>query len=131
MGDKEPIVGHKEKPKETEDDWEKVSVPSVSSEKEKDKDKELKPAAPPPVNFWAARQQAQEAKLRDLQTQRTAAASQSAPPSAAARPKPSMETSKTKSVPKDATEKEGVAGPRRSHESSRGNGKYCKSPHNA
>ena len=131
MGDNELTVGHKEKPKETEDDWEKVSVPSVSSEKGKDKEKELKPAAAPPVNFWAARQQAQEAKVRELQTQRTAAASQAAPPSAATRPKPSMETSKTKSGSKDASEKEGMARPRRSHESSRGNGNCCNFPPNA
>ncbi len=123
-GKKEPAAAHKEKAKETEDDWEKVSVPSVGSEKEKDKDKELKPAPPPPINIWAARQQAQEAKLRDLENQRTAAASQSAPPSAVMRSKSVLEGSKNKTGPKDSFEKEGIAGSRRSNESHRGNGKF-------
>ena len=111
-------MGQKEKAKETEDDWEKVSVPSVAGD-----NKELKPAPPPPVNFWTARKQAQEAKLRDMANQRTVAASQSAPPSAAAPSKSFLEGSK-RSGPKDPSDKEGQTGPKRSTEPGGGNGEW-------
>ena len=47
--------------KETDDDWEKVSIPSTA---DKDKDKELKPA-PIPVNFWAQRSQTLQSKVKE------------------------------------------------------------------
>ena len=117
-GDKETTAGQKEKVKESEDDWEKVSLPSVAGEKEK----ELKPAPPPPVNFWTARQQAQEAKMREIANQRAAAASQSAPPTAAPRPRTFIDVSKNKSGPRDSLEKDAVPVSRRSNDAGKGNG---------
>lgn len=54
------------KSKEVDDDWEKVSVPSMTAEKP------LKAAPLPAVNIWQQRKEAQEAKLRELNEQRTA-----------------------------------------------------------
>lgn len=48
------------KPKDTEDDWEKVSNPSVAPEKE------LKAAPIPTVNIWKQRQEAHAAKKKDV-----------------------------------------------------------------
>ncbi|RMD40237.1 hypothetical protein DV735_g4891, partial [Chaetothyriales sp. CBS 134920] len=50
----------KDKTKESEDDWEKVSVPSIAA------DKELKAAPLPAVNVWAVRLEAQAAKKKEL-----------------------------------------------------------------
>jgi hypothetical protein len=118
-GEKDMSAAQKDKVKELEDDWEKVSVPSIGGEK----DKELKPAPPPPVNFWTARQQAQEAKLRETATVRAVAAPQSALPTAGHRQKPFVEASKNKSSSRDSFDKDGLAASRRSNDSGRGNGK--------
>jgi la-related protein 1 len=117
--DKDNNTVQKEKVKESEDDWEKVSVPSVGG----DKEKELKPAPPPPVNFWTARKEANEAKLRDITGQRTAAATQSAPPTAVAKAPSFVEASKSKPSPKESVNKEVTSNSRRSNESGRANGK--------
>lgn len=69
------------KPKETDDDWEKVSIPSVAAEKEKDK--ELKAAPIPAVNFWTQRSQLQQAKLKEQAAQR-----QLAPTAPQTKPRP-------------------------------------------
>ncbi|EXJ77633.1 hypothetical protein A1O3_09861 [Capronia epimyces CBS 606.96] len=55
------------KSKDVDDDWENVSVPSMSAEKP------LKAAPPPVVNIWQQRKEAQEAKLRELTEQQRAA----------------------------------------------------------
>ncbi|ETN45322.1 uncharacterized protein HMPREF1541_09153 [Cyphellophora europaea CBS 101466] len=54
----------KDKGKDVEDDWEKVSIPSVAAEKE------LKPAPIPTVNFWQQRKEAQDAKRREQGAQK-------------------------------------------------------------
>lgn len=79
-----------EKSKDTEDDWEKVSIPSMSAEKEKEK--ELKAAPLPPVNIWQQRREAQDAKKRVSSSQKPVAA-------ATARAKPPLyNVNDTKSV---------------------------------
>ncbi|KAI1616314.1 hypothetical protein EDD36DRAFT_132116 [Exophiala viscosa] len=76
------------KPKESEDDWEKVSVPSMTAEKE------FKAAPIPAVNVWQQR----AAKLKDLAIQpKSTTASVSATP----KPKASNEDAKRKSLSKD------------------------------
>lgn len=57
-------VNEKEKLHAGDDDWEKVSVPSLTQERE------LKAAPPPTVNIWQQRKQAQEAKQREQASQR-------------------------------------------------------------
>lgn len=119
-GEKEAASGTKEKVKESEDDWDKVSIPSTGGEK----DKELKPAPPPPVNFWTARQQA-----RDLEKQRAPPSTQPTPSASvassaapAARPKSFVEGSRSKSGLRDSVEKESGPISRRSNEAIRSNG---------
>lgn len=56
-----------EKGKEADDDWEKVSIPSVTP------DKELKAAPIPAVNIWQQRSLAQQAKAKEQTVQRPAA----------------------------------------------------------
>ena len=114
-GDKENTCEPDEKVKESEDDWEKVSVPSTTGNNQKD----FKPAPPPPVNFWAARAQANEAKMKDIANQRPAATSQSGPPSA--RLASSNEAPKPRSGHRDTTEKDNMSASRRSNDSARGN----------
>jgi la-related protein 1 len=116
-GEKETTTTNKEKEKvkESEDDWEKVSVPSVAGEKEK----ELKPAPPPIVNFWAARQQAQDAKRREVITQRPILPSSSVPLTATPKSKSGGETAKSKAMSKDIADKDPLPSSRRSNESSR------------
>lgn len=67
----------KEKMKDTDEDWEKISTPSTTAEKE------LKAAPVPVVNIWQQRREAQEAKMRELVTQRSASTA-----STTTRPKP-------------------------------------------
>lgn len=55
-----PIVSDK-KSKDGEDDWEKISVPSIPAESQ------YKAAPPPPVNVWQVRKEAQAAKIKDQQ----------------------------------------------------------------
>jgi len=57
----------KEKSKEGDEDWEKISIPSTTAEKE------LKAAPIPVVNFWQQRREAAQAKLKEQVTQRTPA----------------------------------------------------------
>lgn len=57
-----------------EDDWEKEQASKPAS------DRELKAAPIPPVNFWQARQEAQEAKAKALAAQRPAQATVKAKP---------------------------------------------------
>lgn len=66
----------KEKTKEADDDWEKVSIPSVAA------DKELKDAPIPVLNIWQQRKEAQ-AKLKGPTAQRTVA-----PTNTQSRPRP-------------------------------------------
>ncbi len=65
----------KDKSQAGDDDWEKVSVPSISQEKE------LKAAPPPTVNIWQQRKQAQEAKQREQASQRPVSSSGKTPTS--------------------------------------------------
>ena len=88
-----------DKTKDSEDDWEKVSVPSIAT------DKELKAAPVPSVNIWNIRREAQDAKRKELAAQRPAATI--AAPATAARPKPAAEESKRKPASRDAADKEG------------------------
>lgn len=93
-------VGDK-KSKEVEDDWEKVSVPSVAAEKE------LKAAPIPMVNIWKQRQEAQAAKFKEIQDQQRT--SSSGPLAQAPKPKATGEDSKQNPASRDRTaqEKEG------------------------
>ena len=58
--DRTPPEGSEKKSKESEDDWEKVSVPSIAAESQ------YKAAPVPAVNVWQARKEAQAAKLKEL-----------------------------------------------------------------
>lgn len=71
-----------EKIKETDDDWEKVSIPSSIVEKE------LKAAPIPVVNIWAQRSQTFQAKLKEQATQR-----QTTTPGSQTRTRPSATSS--------------------------------------
>lgn len=64
--DKANVSNEKDKSQAGDDDWEKVSVPSISQEKE------LKAAPQPAVNIWKQRKLAQEAKQREQVSQRSA-----------------------------------------------------------
>lgn len=83
----------REKSKESEDDWDKVSVPSVGGDKDK-----LKPAPMPTVNPWTLRQQA-----RDLASQRPAVNNQ---PASVKRPKAVVEGAQSGSTSRDSIPKE-------------------------
>ena len=85
-------VGDK-KSKESEDDWEKVSVPSVAAEKE------LKAAPIPLVNFWKQRQEAQAAKAKEAQGQQRVSSSIS--PAQTTKPKVATEESKQNASGRD------------------------------
>lgn len=63
--EKESVASDKDKSKDNDDDWEKVSIPSVAAEKE------LKAAPIPTVNIWQQRIAA-EAKRREQAAQKTA-----------------------------------------------------------
>ena len=118
--DKDSTTPPKDTGKETEDDWEKVSVPSVGGEK----DKELKPAPPPTFNFWEQRRkQAADALLAG---QRPAAAAQPVHNSAATRPRASVEGAKGAPGFRATLDQEVKAGSKRSNDTVRGNGKCCK-----
>ncbi|RMZ84301.1 hypothetical protein DV738_g528, partial [Chaetothyriales sp. CBS 135597] len=65
----------KDRTKESEDDWEKVSVPSIAA------DKELKAAPLPAVNVWAVRLEAQAAKKKELAAKSTASVNGTRTPS--------------------------------------------------
>ena len=65
-GEKSQQSKEEGKVKENDDDWEKVSVPSVAAEKE------LKAAPIPVVNIWQQRKEAQDAKLKSLAVQKPA-----------------------------------------------------------
>jgi len=81
-------VGDK-KSKDVEDDWEKVSVPSVAAEKE------LKAAPIPMVNIWKQRQEAQSAKFKEIQDQHRSSPSGSL----AQAPKPKVAGEESKQAP--------------------------------
>jgi len=89
---REKSVGDK-KSKDLEDDWEKVSVPSVAAEKE------LKAAPIPMVNIWKQRQEAQAAKFKEIQDQQRT--SSSAPIAQAIKPNNAAEESKQQSSNQD------------------------------
>ncbi|KAL2430600.1 hypothetical protein ABEF95_011562 [Exophiala dermatitidis] len=88
-----PSAGDK-KSKDGDDDWEKVSVPSMTAEKP------LKAAPIPAVNIWQQRKEAQEAKKKELAGQQRG----SAPTTPAQTPKSGggSEDVKRKSISKDA-----------------------------
>lgn len=81
-------VGDK-KSKDVEDDWEKVSVPSVAAEKE------LKAAPIPMVNIWKQRQEAQAAKIKEIQDQQRSSSSGTV----AQAPKPKAAGEESKQTP--------------------------------
>ncbi|OAP54421.1 hypothetical protein AYL99_11522 [Fonsecaea erecta] len=88
------------KSKDGEDDWEKVSVPSMSAETQ------YKAAPIPSVNIWQVRREAQAAKMKGLEQQRSVVSSTpSQPPKA----KSGSEDPKRKSLSKEigSSEKEG------------------------
>lgn len=76
ISDRSVQTGEVDKGKDIDDDWEKISVPSIAAEKE------LKAAPPPPVNVWLQRKEAQEAKAKEMVGSRTA------PAGPAPKPKP-------------------------------------------
>ncbi|KIW31532.1 hypothetical protein, variant [Cladophialophora immunda] len=88
------------KSKDGEDDWEKVSVPSVSAETQ------YKAAPIPTVNVWQVRREAQAAKMKGLEQQRGVASSN---PSQPPKPRSGSEDPKRKSLSKEigGSEKEG------------------------
>lgn len=65
VNEKDSVSSEKEKSRDTEDDWEKVSIPSVAAEKE------LKAAPIPAVNIWQQRMAA-DAKKREQASQKPA-----------------------------------------------------------
>jgi len=109
-------AAEKEKSKDVDDDWDKVSVPSVAAEKE------LKAAPIPTVNVWQQRREAQEARMRELATQRTAATTTS---QSGAKPTVTPEEGKRKATNKDqgTSERDGPPAQRKISESAKGNSK--------
>ncbi|KIW44315.1 uncharacterized protein PV06_05333 [Exophiala oligosperma] len=87
------------KPKDSEDDWEKISVPSMTAEKE------LKAAPIPVVNIWQQRREAQAARLKEIADQQRTA------PSNTPKPTPSHDDPKRRSMSRDmeSREREGKA----------------------
>ena len=69
--DKFSISSEKKKSKDEDADWERISSPSIPTEKD------LKPAPLPVVNFWAQRKIEQEAKAKELATQKASASAAS------------------------------------------------------
>ncbi|KIW91290.1 uncharacterized protein Z519_08186 [Cladophialophora bantiana CBS 173.52] len=98
--DKSALSATEKKSKDGEDDWEKVSVPSMSAETQ------YKAAPIPTVNVWQVRIEAQAAKMKGLEQQR---ASVSITPNQQPKPKAGSEDPKRKSLSKDVggSEKEG------------------------
>jgi la-related protein 1 len=96
-------VNEKEKQQAGDDDWEKVSVPSLSQERE------LKAAPPPTVNIWQQRKQAQEAKQREQASQRPV----SSAGKAATASGPVADSAKTKSGEKLLGAQDREGGPKR------------------
>lgn len=91
-GSRDKSVGDK-KSKESEDDWEKVSIPSVAAEKE------LKAAPMPMFNIWKQRQEAQAAKVKEVQDQQRVPSSSS--PVQAPKPKVAAEEPKQNASSRD------------------------------
>ncbi|KIX95404.1 uncharacterized protein Z520_08921 [Fonsecaea multimorphosa CBS 102226] len=81
------------KSRDGEDDWEKVSVPSVSAEAQ------YKAAPIPTVNIWQVRREAQAAKLKGLEQQRGVASSAPIQPP---KPRSGSEDIKRKSLSKES-----------------------------
>lgn len=81
------------KPRESEDDWEKVSVPSMTAEKE------FKAAPIPAVNVWQQR----AAKLKELTVQQKPSAPSA---SSASKARPTNEDEKRRSLNKDVDSRE-------------------------
>lgn len=67
--DAQDAVESPDKNRDNEEDWEKVSIPSSTTEKT-EKDKEPKAAPPPAVNFWTQRMQ-QQAKQKEQTARQT------------------------------------------------------------
>lgn len=88
------------KPKDSEDDWEKISVPSMTAEKE------LKAAPIPVVNIWQQRREAQAARLKETASQPRSA------PSNTPKTTPSHDDPKRRSISRDieSRDREGKAG---------------------
>ncbi|EXJ85990.1 hypothetical protein A1O1_06359 [Capronia coronata CBS 617.96] len=86
--------GSERKSKEVDDDWEKVSVPSMTAEKP------LKAAPLPAVNIWQQRKEAQQAKLKDLVEQQRITVP--AAPGPIPKTTNGNEDSKRKSISKDS-----------------------------
>ncbi|KIW82483.1 hypothetical protein Z517_05510 [Fonsecaea pedrosoi CBS 271.37] len=92
--DKSAQTVTEKKSKDGDDDWEKVSVPSVSAETQ------YKAAPIPAVNVWQVRKEAQAAKLKGLEQQRGPVSSA---PNQPQKPRSAVEDPKRKSLSKDVT----------------------------
>lgn len=108
--EKSTLLSESDKNKETDDDWDKVSIPSVAAEKE------LKAAPIPTVNIWQQRKELQDAKLKE---QRQSSPSTMAKPKSQALP--ARDDTKRKQPTKDAIADRESATQRRTNSGARSN----------